>query len=174
MRETLRRIIFPGRKKSVAVNMFLALRLLMAGPMLAAASHSAIATGGLWCNADDRSVKFDVRSGMTRSRGPGSGFFNFNADLEIRAKTVPNDLRQLRMGEGNLHQNWLDRHDLKLDLFYRGSRHGHDVDVELLVETTRVDEGEYVGTYTLTVFDPRVQKNGEPLEVQGKVSCSAD
>ncbi len=111
---------------------------------------------------------------MTRLRGPGRGFFNFNADLEIRQALVWKDLRHLRLNEKNLHQNWLSARELKLDLFYRGARNGHDVDVELLVETTRNKEGAYLGNYELTVLDPRVQRYGEPLEFHGKTSCGAD
>jgi hypothetical protein len=109
----------------------------MATALLAAGLNSAFATGGLWCTADDQSVQFDIRSGMAPLRGPGRGFFNFNADLEIRQALVSKDLRHLRLNEKNLHQNWLSARELKLDLFYRGARNGHDVDVELLVETTR-------------------------------------
>jgi hypothetical protein len=150
------------------------MRLLMATALLAAGLNSAFATGGLWCTADDQSVQFDIRSGMAPLRGPGRGFFNFNADLEIRQALVSKDLRHLRLNEKNLHQNWLSARELKLDLFYRGARNGHDVDVELLVETTRNKEGAYLGTYELTVLDPRVQRYGEPLELHGKTSCGAD
>jgi hypothetical protein len=146
----------------------------MAAALLAAGLNSALATGGLWCTADDQSVQFDIRSGMTRLPGPGRGFFNFNADLEIRQALVSKDLRRLRLNEKNLHQNWLSARELKLDLFYRGARNGRDVDVELLVETTRNKEGAYLGTYELTVLDPRVQRHGEPLELHGKTSCGAD
>ena len=132
------------------------------------------ATGALWCNAEDQSVQFDIRSGMTRLRGPGRGFFNFSADLEIRQTLVSKDLRHLRLNENHLRQTWLIALALKLDLFYRGARNGHDVDVELLVETTRNKEGVYLGAYQLTVLDPRVQRYGEPLELHGKASCGAD
>jgi hypothetical protein len=152
----------------------LTMRPLMATALLATGMSSAFATGGLWCNAEDQFVQFDVRSGMTRLRGPGRGFFNFGADLEIRQTLVSKDLRRLRLNEQNLHQNWLSARELKLDLFYRGARNGHDVGVELLVETTRNKEGAYLGTYVLTVFDPRVQRYGEPLELHGKASCGAD
>jgi hypothetical protein len=152
----------------------LAARPLMAAALLAAGLNSAFATGGLWCNADDQSVQFGIRSGMTRLRGPGRGFFNFSAELAIAQTLVSKDLRHLRMNENNLHQNWLSARELKLDLFYRGARNAHDVDVELLIETTRSKEGVYLGTYELTVVDPRVQGYGEPLDLHGKASCGAD
>lgn len=55
---------------------------------------SAAASGAVWCNVDDESVRFAVRSGV--SRGISGGFLNFTADLTIKLAGVPGDFQNSR------------------------------------------------------------------------------
>lgn len=132
----------------------------------------AAASGGLSCNAEDKSAKFSIESGVTR--GMGSPVFNFRGVVEILEKGVAEDLRKIEFTGEHLAQYWLDGQSLKL-LLYRertGDKpHGY---VELTIETQAGDdEGTYNGPYRLVVFDMTGDTTGEgkTVNLDGQAYC---
>ena len=97
----------------------------------------ALATGTLWCEADDQVLTFRARSGL--SRGINGGFLNFTADLQVKLD-VPPDFRQLQLDQSSLSQRWLDNKQLKLRL-YRERAAGPAGYLVLVVETDAAEEG---------------------------------
>jgi hypothetical protein len=153
-----------GRKAAV---------LLAAGVILGAptAVQPALATGALWCEAEDQVLTFRARSGV--SRGINGGFLKFTADLQVKLGDVPADFRQLQFDESSLSHRWLDRKQLKLRL-HRERAAGPAGYLVFVVETDAVEEGQYRGGYELTVFDTANDGRGRSWEVRGAVSCSAE
>ena len=135
----------------------------------------AHASGGLSCEAKDKSVTFSVDSGLSRG---GGMFLNMKADLRIHRTDVPQDLRQLELSGEDITQRWLYGRDLKLR-FYRERDnklpHGY---VELVVEARekKDDESSYTGTYILWVLSHASEKDndGKRVTLRGRVTCSVE
>ena len=117
-------------------------RAVIALAAVIAAAVPASASGGLWCDAEDQSLKFEASTGVTRGTG---AFFQFKGMLEVKLDGVPEDLRNLPL-DGMLIHSWLDADEAKLQ-FYFERRDGEFASVDLTVETERVEEGEYRGEY---------------------------
>ena len=117
-------------------------RAVIALAAVIAAAVPASASGGLWCDAEDQSLKFAASTGVTRGTG---AFFQFKGLLEVKLDGVPEDLRNLPL-DGMLIHSWLDADEAKLQ-FYFERRDGEFASVDLTVETERVEEGEYRGEY---------------------------
>ena len=150
------------------------MRTILCVAMLLASAGTAFASGGIWCNVDDRAVTFDVGAGVTR--GMGGPTFNFRGDLEIKARLAGDGLRKTVFEDSNLTQYWLDDKELRLNIY-----HEHEVanafnSVELTILTKASDEGVYDGQYTRAVYDNAADtdKDGKPVELTGKVSCGAE
>lgn len=134
----------------------------------------AAASGGIDCNAKDKKVEFNVHAGVTR--GMGSPIFAFESTVEIKDKSIAEDLRKTSFTREDVAQYWLDGKDLRL-LLYRertGDKpHGY---VELVIYTKSAgDEIGYDGSYELTVYDG-VGDNAEAKEAkfEGEVGCSVE
>ncbi len=135
----------------------------------------AHASGGMSCEAADKSLSFSVGSGLSRG---GGMFLNMKADLRIHRTDVPRDLRQLVLSGEDITQRWLHGRDLKLR-FYRERDnklpHGY---VDLVVEAreTKNDESSYRGSYQLSVYSlPSEQASeGKRVILRGNVTCSVE
>jgi hypothetical protein len=132
----------------------------------------ALASGGFWCDATDKNVKFHVASGT--QRGGAGALLNFEANLEIFLKDVPPDFRKLNLS-GSLTQHWIDGKDFKLRL-YTERNEGLFGAVEFIVDAKAAGEGEYKGTYSLSVENMQSEKDSEAKrwEARGKITCSAE
>ena len=133
----------------------------------------AVATGGLWCNADDATLTLAVQSGL--GHGIDQGFLRFSADLQIKLDGVPADFRKLHLGKDGISQSWLDNDEFKLRL-YRQRERGPSGYVVIDLATKAAAEGDYRGRYTLTVFAMEASTASKPKswEQSGAVTCSAD
>lgn len=130
----------------------------------------AHASGGIGCAGADQALKFNVESGMTR--GAGGGFFNFRAALDVLLPSTPEDFRKLQLDGADLMHHWVDDKELKL-LLYRERTEGPFGWVRFLIESRRVDEGAYAGSYVLTIGNVGSEQDSEPkmLEARGAVQC---
>src|SRR6185312_1424649 len=117
----------------------------------------ALASGGFWCGALDKNVKFHVTSGT--QRGGAGALLNFKADLEILLKNVPPDFKKLDLSSA-LAQHWIYGKDFKLRL-YTERNDGLFGAVEFVVDTKTADESEYKGSYSLSVESMQSEKDSE-------------
>ena len=150
------------------------MRYLICLAMLACGTAPSLASGGLWCEADDAKVMFHIESGITR--GLGNPLFNFRGELEIKDPAVAGDLRKSSFEMNNLTQHWLDASDMRLQLYRERGGDGPGGEVELVILAKAVDEATFEGSYTLTVSDMTGVTTGEAKaqEFKGKASCSAE
>ncbi|QND67238.1 hypothetical protein HB777_27135 [Mesorhizobium loti] len=150
------------------------MRTTICGLGLFLSTGTALASGGIWCSADDTAVKFEVEAGVTR--GMGGPTFNFRGDLEILGRPAGDSLRKTVFEDSNLTQYWLDGKELRLNVYSEHKAVQTYNSVELTILTKTSDEGVYDGQYTLAVYDNAadVDKDGKPAELTGKVSCGAE
>jgi hypothetical protein len=147
-----------------------AMRVIIVLAVLWIGLQPAGATGALSCSGDDRSLKFFAETAL--GRRIGAPFLNFRANIEVRMATIPPDFRLLELDGTAVVQSWLDRNELKLDL-YRERESGTFGYIELAIQTKSNDEGTYVGSYVLTIHDTDVDLDVAPrtLEAHGDVTC---
>jgi hypothetical protein len=150
------------------------MRTIICVATLLLSASAASASGGIWCNVDDTAVKFDVGAGVTR--GMGGPTFNFSGTLEILGRPAGDDLRKTTFEDSNLTQYWLDNKELRLNIYSEHQLANAYNYVELTILTKTSDEGVYDGQYTLAIYDNAADadKDGEPVELTGKVSCGAE
>jgi hypothetical protein len=151
------------------------MRLIFATAALLSAINCAAASGGLWCDVEDKAVRIAISSGVTR--GMGGPIFNFAGKLEVLDNSVTEDLRKTEFDGARVAQYWLDNEEIRL-LLYRereGDKpHGY---VELTILTQAGDdEGMYGGSYKLKVFDGTDESlpEGKSWDFNGKISCGAE
>jgi hypothetical protein len=148
---------------------------LIATALFSFAATSAHASGGLSCEASDKSVKLALEAGV--SRGVGAGFFSFKGQLDILAPGVPQDFRKVEFEREHLTQQWLDNRNLKLRIYRERDGEPHGM-IDLVIEAwPRKDseEIEFRGGYTLTIFNvPAGGGDGKSLVMKGRVNCSAE
>ena len=149
--------------------------ILLGLMFLAAGSGVAAASGGLSCEADDRTLTLSIESGVTR--GMGSPVFNFRAEATLKLAKTPVDMKTTTFEQANLAQYWLDGKNLRLVLYREreGDKpHGY-VEITVLTKAKgEEDEGAYEGTYELTVFDGTGDGDPLQLDAKGKVECFAE
>lgn len=150
------------------------MRLVVLLACMTATAGPALASGALWCDADDGKAVFSIQAGITR--GLGNPLFSFQGELEVKDKSVAEDLRKSTFEMGNLTQHWLDAEDMRLQLYRERPGDGPGGEVELLILAKAIDEATFEGTYTLTVSDMTGVTSGEAKrwEAKGKVSCGAE
>ena len=153
------------------------MRFLLSALCLAAWTSHALASGGLDCSAEDKAVKLSVGSGVTH--GMGGPTFNFHGELELRSKSVAEDLRKLTFDDTNRPQYWLDGKELRLLLYKEREAEKKFGSVEVEIRTKAVgepDEGTYNGSYKIAVYDGGEDGSGEgeSATFTGKVSCFAE
>ncbi|BAT60673.1 hypothetical protein GJW-30_1_03222 [Variibacter gotjawalensis] len=135
----------------------------------------AYATGSLHCEAEDKSLTFQV-SGVV-SRGVGSRIMNFKGESQIKLPKIADDLKTLSYEQDHLVHSWLSGRELKLHLYREREgekRHGY---VEIVIETTLKSktEGAYAGKYNAEVYDlPEGASETKPVKFNGAIRCSAD
>ncbi len=148
--------------------------ILVLAICLAGAVQPARASGGLWCDAADSSIKLEVRSGVTR--GMGGPFFDFQGGIEVLAPGIVPAFRKLDLKDKLIH-SWLDGDEAKLE-FYHEADAGDRVDqFSLVIETEALPDtdGEYAGTYRIVAYGPPAAGTEEGrLELTGKATCGAD
>lgn len=150
------------------------MRAIICTAMLLLSAGAAFASGGIWCSAEDKAVKFEVEAGVTR--GMGGPTFNFRGDLEILSRPEGDSLRKTVFEDSALTQYWLDGKELRLNIYGEHEVAQKFNTVELTIMTKTTDEGVYDGNYTLSIYDAAADKeqDGKPVEVTGKVSCGAE
>ncbi|MGF7005674.1 hypothetical protein [Aminobacter sp. BE322] len=147
------------------------MRAIMTAMSILLAAGPAVASGGLSCGAKDEAVKLTIESGVTR--GMGSPVFDFRGEIEILDNAVAQDLRRMSFDKAHLAQYWLDGEELRL-IVYREREadkpHGY---VEVMVRTKSGDEGDYIGQYSVTVFDMADATGGEgkTFNFSGRATC---
>ncbi|MEJ6782228.1 hypothetical protein [Aminobacter sp. Piv2-1] len=147
------------------------MRAIMTAMSILLAAGPAVASGGLSCGAKDEAVKLAIESGVTR--GMGSPVFDFRGEIEILDNAVAQDLRKMSFDKAHLAQYWLDGEELRL-IVYREREadkpHGY---VEVMVKTKSGDEGDYIGQYSVTVFDMADATGGEgkTFNFSGRATC---
>lgn len=116
-------------------------------------------------------MKLTIESGITR--GMGSPVFDLRGQIEIFDRAVAEDLRKMSFDGGHLAQYWLDGEELRL-IVYREREadkpHGY---VEVIVKTRSGEDGDYIGQYSVTVFDMAVAQGGEgkTFNYSGRATC---
>jgi hypothetical protein len=148
---------------------------LLAAALVTFAMTSANASGGLNCEASDKSVKFALSAGV--SRGVGAGFFSFSGQLDILAPGVPQDFRKVEFEKEHLTQQWLDNRNLKLRVYRERAGEPHGT-IDLVIEAwpkKDSEEIEFRGGYTLTIFNvPTAGGDGKTTVLKGRATCTAE
>jgi hypothetical protein len=134
----------------------------------------ALASGGISCTSGAGSAKFEISSGMGRDFG--SGLFGLQGTLKADIADVDKALLNVTFSDATPHQMWLGRDLLFLELMVQRPGDGPYGSSDLEIKTSAVDEGSYVGRYTLTITDSGVDAAGEGqnIEISGAVSCWAE
>jgi len=150
------------------------MRAIICTATLLLSAGAALASGGIWCTAEDAAATFQVEAGVTR--GMGGPTFNFRGDLEILGRPAGDSLRKTVFEDSNLTQYWLDGKELRLNIYREHEAAQRLNSVELTILTKTSDEGVYDGGYTLSIYDAAADtdQDGKPVEVTGKVSCGAE
>lgn len=147
------------------------LQILLAGLLLTTAALPVAASGGLECSAKDKSTRLSVNAGVTR--GLGSPTFNLKGELEVLDKRITEDLRRMTFGDADRPQYWLDAKDLRLILYKEGDsdKPFGSVELELLAKIVR--EGDFRGTYKLSIRDVSGDSGGEAKTtiLRGRITC---
>jgi len=147
------------------------MRVMMAVMSILLAAGPAVASGGLSCGAKDEAVKLTIESGVTR--GMGSPVFNFRGEIEIANNALEADLRKVTFEREHLAQYWLDGEELRMVVYRErdGDKpHGY---VEVTIRTRSGDEGDYIGQYSVTVFDMTgaAGGDGKTYNFTGRATC---
>ncbi|MCZ8313574.1 hypothetical protein [Phreatobacter sp.] len=131
----------------------------------------AHATGGISCEAEDRSAKFTIGSPISRSAG--GAFHQFEGELELKVRGIAEDFRKLTFAKEHLTQSWFDARDLRMRVYHERSGEPHGT-VELTIEARGNPDAEtWRGRYTISIGET---VNGEfrTRQVNGRVSCSVE
>jgi hypothetical protein len=150
------------------------IRYLAAGFLLAVAVSPAQASGGLWCDVADSSIKLEVKTGVTR--GMGGPFFDFTGHVEVMAKGIAPSFTKIDLKDKLTH-SWLDGGEAKLEFYHEVDSAGRVDQFSLVIETEALpdSDGEYEGTYRIWSYGPAAPGNDEGrIELSGKVTCGAD
>ncbi len=146
-------------------------RLASLALLVVAATAPAHASGGISCEADDRSAKFTIGSPISRTAG--GAFFQFEGELELKISGIAQDFRKLTFAKEHLTQSWFDARDLRMRVYHERSGEPHGT-VELTVEARGNPDAEtWRGRYTISIGET---VNGEfrTRQVNGRVSCSVE
>jgi hypothetical protein len=133
----------------------------------------AHASGGIGCEGADEALKFAGRERHDSRRR--RRLLQLRAELDVRLPSTPGDFRKLPLDGADLMHHWVDDRELKL-LLYRERTDGPFGWVRLLIETRRVDEGAYAGSYLLTIGNMGSAQASEPTmrEARGEATCFAE
>ena len=149
------------------------MRRIVSAAILMSFAGEAAASGGLWCNSEDKSARMSLSGGVTR--GMGGPLFSFDGQVEALDPAVSEDLRMTQFGKRDVAQYWLDGEELRLLLYQERAAdkpHGY---VKLTVRTRLADdEGTYSGRYALEVFDADSAPEGRSWSFEGDISCGTE
>jgi hypothetical protein len=149
------------------------MRSIIAAAALLSAANVAAASGGLWCDVEDKAVRIAINSGVTR--GMGGPIFNFAGKLEILDSSVTENLRKAEFDSAHVPQYWLDGKELRLLLYREREADKPFGSVELTILTKADDEGSYAGRYALQVYDNvDGSPEGKSWNFEGEISCGAE
>jgi hypothetical protein len=153
----------------------ISMRYLLACSLFTMISGNALASGGIWCEAEATPAQINVHGGV--SRGMGGQLFNFEGKVAIADKAVADDLRNLEFKQEHVAQYWFNGTSLNLVLYREreGDKpHGY-VEVSIETQAREDEEGAYAGSYQLTVFDG-IDDNaeGKRIELTAPIACFAD
>jgi hypothetical protein len=146
-------------------------RILALAALACLSAVPAQATGGISCNAEDRSAKFSIGSPIGRSTG--GAFFQFEGTLEVRVANVAEDFRKVTFIKEHLTQSWFDARDLKMHVHFEREGEPHGT-IDLTVEARgNADAETWRGRYTLSIGES-VDGEFRTRRVTGRVSCSVE
>jgi hypothetical protein len=147
---------------------------ILAGLIVMLGAAPAFASGGVSCNSGAGPAQFALSISMGRDFG--AGILDVAGELVANVSGVAPDLRQLHFARENPNQIWIDRDVMYFEISVPHRGDGPYGYVDLMIKTQAVDEGSYVGTYVLDIYDAGVDVNGVPqdITVNGAVSCTAD
>ena len=140
---------------------------LVAGLIVALGTAPAWASGGISCTSGAGSAKFEISAGMGRDFG--SGLFNLSGTLKANIANVDKALVDVTFSDATPHQLWLGRDLLFVELMVQRPGNGPYRSSDLVIKTSAVDEGSYVGRYSLTITDTGAEP--QSAEISGAVSC---
>lgn len=151
------------------------MRILVAATALLALTVHAFATASVHCEAEDGSVSFSF--GMAYGRSAGSPPNNFNGEIEIKLKGIPEHARKIALEHGHLTMNWYHDRDLKLAVQWTREGNEPSAEVLLVVEAQRgkSEDSAHKGRYALTVTVPDTIPGGDgkPKKVSGRATCTS-
>lgn len=147
---------------------------LIASLIILTSAAPAWASGGISCTSGAGAAKFEVSSGMGRDFG--SGLFGLTGTLKANIADVDTALSEVTFSDETPKQLWLDGGLLFLELMVQRPGDGPYGSTDLVIKTSAVDEGSFVGKYTLTITDTGVDAGGESqhVEISGAVTCWAE
>jgi hypothetical protein len=141
--------------------------------ILASLGTEAAASGGLWCDAEDKKARIELAGGVTR--GLGSPLFSFDGQARALDPSVPADLQMTQFGKDHVAQYWLDGEDLRLLLYQERAADKPHGSVQLTIKARASDEeGSYSGRYSLEVFDADASPEGKSWSFEGAISCGSE
>jgi hypothetical protein len=152
------------------------MRFLATATALLALITPAFASGGVSCDSKDGPVSFTVSAAYGRSAGSPPN--NFNGEIEIKLKGIPEHARKIKLENQHLTMNWF--HDRIIKLAVQWTREGDEPSAEILliVETQRgkSEESPYLGRYTLTMHVPDTSPGGDgkPKKANGRAVCTGE
>lgn len=142
-------------------------RPVLAASILLSMTGGADATGGLSCDAEDRSMSFGAE--FTVSRSLSSRLVGFEAQLEVRLDHAPDDMKLLRFDEADLVHHWLHDRDIKLKFLREREREPYGY-VELVIDIGNERAGR--GAYHLRIHsDEDGPSKALDLEARGSARC---
>ena len=146
---------------------------IVASLIMVIAATPAFASGGVACSSGAGPAQFELSISMGRDFG--GGILDIAGELVAKIPNVAPDLQQLRFAREHPNQLWIDREVVYFEIsVHRGDGpYGY---ADLMIKTSAVDEGSYVGTYVLDIYDAGVEVDGVPqnITVNGAVSCTTD
>ena len=148
-------------------------RGLIALGMLVSSAEAASAAATLSCVADDKVLDFSAMAVVGHIHH--NPILQFQGEIRLRLKEVPEDHRVIRLADEHLTHRWLSGRDLKL-LMFQEQPNGAFPWIELVVQTQRTPGGDANsrGTYRLTLPLPDSRKSSETRDftARGRVTCS--
>jgi hypothetical protein len=135
---------------------------------LAMAAFPALASGGVMCDAEDGSIKFDFSAGQSRD-GAGD-WFGLQGSVVSKVGKLPAGLAKFDIKRENLTEHWADRETIRLQIEQLGGEEVDYANVRLTIIATALEELTYKGPYLLRIH----QADGTDITRDGSVSCSAE
>ena len=136
-------------------------------------SAPAFATGGIWCQTDDATLKFEV-SAVT-SRSFAQGIVSADGLLEYKDTDGKPNVSVFRFVKEDIRQYWNNGEDLKLYFYQENDSSEDDYTwIQAVVETkANGDESEFKGTLKTKMASTVAGRTTEH-EYEGNITCSVE